>query len=348
MGRWVVTWALLGSLLITLDFARAVAVTSARSSDGNANTNTSPPAPDRSLAAAPRKRRAPRIVGRKQLPFPDENMISIAPRGGLGNQLFQIWTLIHTANKENLPFYIEDQPAPPTSNPSRYPRVFYWETFLNELKVFVRKRYNAHATYTQQGFAYTPLVLSKNKTIRLNGSFQSYKYFEESKEKIYDFLHITEKKDEVSNGFPEKFFDNTISMHFRIGDYKGSRVQQLQTIDFYMEALNKLIQDTKRSSWRVIYFYEASDRNEVNSHIKRLKEEYPHLVFESIGHDLADWEQMLVMSLCQHNIIANSSFSWWGAYLNMNLPNVYYPSKWFSNKKNSETDDLCPDHWIEI
>ena len=127
---------------------------------------------------------------------------------------------------------------------SHYPRVFYWETFLNELKVFVRKRYNAHATYKEQGFAYTPLVLSKNKTIRLNGYFQSYKYFEESKGKIYDFLHITEKKDKVSNGFPEEFFDNTISMHFRIGDYKGSRVQQLQTIDFYMEALNKLIQDT--------------------------------------------------------------------------------------------------------
>ena len=124
----------------------------------------------------------------------------------MGNQLFQIWTLIHTANKENLPFYIEDQPTPPTFNPSHYPRVFYWETFLNELKVFVRKRYNAHATYKEQGFAYTPLVLSKNKTIRLNGYFQSYKYFEESKEKIYDFLHITEKKDKVSNGFPGEFF----------------------------------------------------------------------------------------------------------------------------------------------
>ena len=157
---------MLRSLLITVDFARAAAVTSARSSDSNANTNTLPPAPARSLAAAPRKRRARRIVGRKQLLFPDENMISIAPKGGLGNQLFQIWTLIHTANKENLPFYIEDQPTPPTFNPSHYPRVFYWETFLNELKVFVRKRYNAHATYKEQGFAYTPLVLSKNKTIR--------------------------------------------------------------------------------------------------------------------------------------------------------------------------------------
>ena len=94
------TWALLGSLLITGDFARAVAVTSARSSDSNANTNTSPPAPARSLAAAPRKRRVRRVVGHKQVSFPDENMISIAPKAAWEISFFKFGPLFTRQTKK--------------------------------------------------------------------------------------------------------------------------------------------------------------------------------------------------------------------------------------------------------
>ena len=56
---------------------------------------------------------------------------------------------------------------------------------------------------------------------------------------------------------------------------------------------------------------------------------------------------MLYMSLCRHNIIANSSFSWWGAYFNSNKEKIVcYPSVWFGN--NMDTRDLCPETWIKM
>ena len=64
-------------------------------------------------------------------------------------------------------------------------------------------------------------------------------------------------------------------------------------------------------------------------------------------YNIEDYEQMLLMSLCQHNIIANSSFSWWGGYFNNNLEkNVCYPSVW--NGSTNETQDLFPENWNKI
>ena len=87
----------------------------------------------------------------------------------------------------------------------------------------------------------------------------------------------------------------------------------------------------------------------IDKNIETLKTKYPKLNFISIDHELNDWEQMICMSYCSHNIIANSTFSWWGAYLNNNDNSVYYPDTWFgSGIGNKNLKDLFMDNWIKV
>ena len=83
--------------------------------------------------------------------------------------------------------------------------------------------------------------------------------------------------------------------------------------------------------------------------INKLQNDFPNYTFERKYSHLEDWEQMLLMSMCYHNIIANSSFSWWSAYFNSNINKIVcYPSVWFADKANIDTSDLCPKRWKKI
>jgi hypothetical protein len=140
---------------------------------------------------------------------------------------------------------------------------------------------------------------------------------------------------------------NYISMHFRSGDYnKYPDVYPILTETYYENVLNKLQtaleNETKLTT--ILYFCENDCLLEFERIIEKLKDKFPKLVFERSSQLLNDWEQMILMSLCNHNIIANSTFSWWGAYLNSNERKmVYYPKQWFINKDITE---LFPEYWI--
>jgi hypothetical protein len=71
------------------------------------------------------------------------------------------------------------------------------------------------------------------------------------------------------------------------------------------------------------------------------------LIEGNVGEN--SWKDMYLMSLCKHHIIANSTFSWWGAWLNPSTDKIVIaPQKWFGNETNEEMKDLCPPEWIRM
>ena len=147
-----------------------------------------------------------------------------------------------------------------------------------------------------------------------------------------------------------KGVNNTISMHFRIGDYKNiQHVHPLSTYEYYKSALTYIHNKESDKKFNIIYFCENDDIDDVLTIVNQLIQDFPNFTFTKVDSSLDDWEQMLLMSCCYHNIIANSSFSWWGAYFNSNKDKIVcYPSKWFGDSVNNNTKDLCPETWVHL
>lgn len=273
-------------------------------------------------------------------------MITIEIMGGLGNQLFQIFTLISTSIKVKQPFYFELK-----TKSSRENRPFYWNTFLQRLNIFITNKNSAKIVYKEPNFHYNHIPeFPTNKTIKLVGYFQSYKYFHENKNTIFKMIDLKKHKQHVLNKFDNDIFLSSVSLHFRIGDYKHiQHCHVVMTIEYYINAIRTLIKDTQKNDWKILCFFERHDTKEVKNNIEKLQKHFTNLTFIEINHDFEDWIQMVAMSLCQHNIIANSTFSWWGAYMNDNDNRVYYPSTWFGPAlANKQTHDLFMENWIKI
>jgi hypothetical protein len=126
----------------------------------------------------------------------------------------------------------------------------------------------------------------------------------------------------------------------------------LLKLSYYKNCLNYIINKTNYDKYDILYFCEEKDNNLVLKKIDELKNDFKNLNFIKVNDLYEDWEQMLIMSLCKHNIIANSSFSWWGAYFNVDNEDnniICYPNIWFGPKmQNHNLSDLFPPHFTMI
>ena len=275
-------------------------------------------------------------------------MISTYIMGGLGNQLFQIFTaLAYSLNTgEPIIFPYSDQAFGKFTD-----RKVYWSSFLSSIQVLAKKMIPKFDMMREKGFEYKPLTIIFGKNVILFGYYQSYKYFEHEYDAIFNMIGLQKKKDYVLDKYKDKNYDfnDSISMHFRIGDYID--IQDKYPIlkkSYYSNALAHILKVYSELK-RVYYFTEFKDIIEVNNIIIELKKDYPQLEFIYMSQIEEDWEEMLLMSLCTHNIIANSTFSWWGAYFNNNpYKSVCYPSVWFGPSLPHNTKDLFLPSWIKI
>lgn len=281
-------------------------------------------------------------------------MITCHLMGGLGNQLFQIFATIHYALKYRLQFKflnIEDLGGGPNTTL----RHTYWNTFLDRFKPFlINELPTDMVTLRERGFEFNEMHIEpyKNHDITLFGYFQSYKYFEGTYGMIYKIMNIVSKKDMVlqMSNVPYDVLQKSASIHFRMGDYKHLQdFHPIMSLAYYEKSI-KYIMNCDESIDTILFFCEDNDFHEVMEKVDELKKIYPTLTFIRANHELHDWQQMLLMSICKHNIIANSSFSWWGAYFNDNQEKVVcYPSLWFGPKAgDKKTNDLFPPSWKKV
>lgn len=287
-------------------------------------------------------------------------MITCVYMGGLGNQLFEIFAIIGYALKYKDSFIL-----PYTPNVGNRPT--YWETFLSSLKIFTTYNTKYNIT-TEQLNSIPPEVnclqhhyvdipeYSKDKITKLYGYFQSYKYFHEYRDKIFQMIRLESQQNEVRSQYMNYFRGNAgdhyVSMHFRFGDYKKlQEYHHLLDAKYYMNAMNYVKSVCNQQQIRVLYFCEMEDNPIVDKILDQVRAIDPNIQFVKVDDSIEDWKQMLLMSCCDSNIIANSTYSWWGAYFNKNSENnhVCYPNKWFG-PRNSHLilGDMFLPSWKQI
>ena len=286
-------------------------------------------------------------------------MITCQLKGGLGNQLFQIFATIAYALKNSKPFVFINQEQLVSSSTIR---PTYWNTLLKELVPFLKEQDQMPRQFVsikEQHFHYSEIAEPSfnSSCIVLNGYYQSYKYFKKYEKLIYKMLKITMKRQIVWEREKARNLDlaHTVSLHFRIGDYAFlEHVHPVLPHVYYKNAIEYIMNEEREFSESnktrvILYFCEDNDAVNIEPFIRELEGLYPALQFRRADPSLSDWEQMLLMSVCKHNIIANSTFSWWGAYFNTGVTKlVCYPDTWFGPAVKHNTEDLFPDDWSQI
>lgn len=276
--------------------------------------------------------------------------------GGLGNQLFQIFTVISYSMTHKCEFIFEYSKQLHTG----IVRYTFWDSLLkallpytsaNDKNELISSYITKFPVYKENSYHYTSLPENMNSEyVRLFGYFQSHKYFEQHWNDIKKLILLEQQQQDVLtqyNHIMER--EHVVSMHFRLGDYKTKQqYHPIMPYEYYSKSIQHIC-DVVSSPMQVLYFCEKEDNSTVSSMIQSLQTSFPNIIFTKADDEIPDWKQMLLMSCCHSNIVANSSFSWWGAYMNKHDNIVCYPSQWFGPAAhNNNTKDLFPEKWHKI
>lgn len=192
---------------------------------------------------------------------------------------------------------------------------------------------------------FDPEILNLGGNVYLQGYWQSEKYFSDIEDIIRkDFAFKIPPTEANQKMMDEMNNQNSASLHIRRGDYasdkKTNQFHGMCSLDYYTKGA-KLIAEKNPD----IRFFIFSD--DISWAKENLKLDFP-MTFVDINDDEHNYEDMRLMSSCKHHIIANSSFSWWGAWLNQNPEKIVIaPKRWFTDA-NIDTSDLISEKWTRI
>jgi hypothetical protein len=256
-------------------------------------------------------------------------MIITKLQGGLGNQIFQWGYGKSLSITHGIDLFLDTTHY--NNQLSNTPRKYELIKFPN-LKHNKPNYGNKRIIQISDNFNYEKLHYDDNYSYYLNGFWQSEKYFLNISDIIRDEL---QPDDETLEKLKSKVEDNSVSLHIRRTDYVTSNgFHPVQTIEYYNKAL-----ETIGDYNQLLVF--SDDISWCKNNLK-----YDNIFFVENQDSIED---LWLMSLCAHNIIANSSFSWWGAWLNKNKnKKVIAPMNWFGGSSELNQSDIVPDTWIKI
>lgn len=285
-------------------------------------------------------------------------MIVIEASGGLGNQMFQyaLYKKLESMNKDvafDTSFFRSKQNLREleigvfgvqyktiTDKEAAYIRGYgYQDTFIDKIKYKLKPSKMAEYNDTIESFQEEVLKMDH---VYLRGYWQSEKYFKDIREIILnEFSFSVEIRERFQDMCKQMQGENSVSIHVRRSDYLSEQNAKVYgnicTEKYYENAIAYI----ENSVDNPRYYVFTDDLEWARNYFK---EEKYRIVDANRGKD--SYADIYLMSQCKHNIIANSSFSWWGAWLNQNPDKkVLAPKKWFHNHEKEEI--VCED-WIRI
>lgn len=290
--------------------------------------------------------------------------------GGLGNQMFQ-YAFAYALSKKNkiqliLDFWWFEAVK---SHVNVTPRTFELDVFNIDYKIAteealsqvirennqskfqkilwkifkIKKCKPKKNVYVQKSaFEFNKNLFNSTEYLYYDGYFQNEKYFKDYRNEILKCFSLKDALDEKNQSALELIqSSNAVSLHIRRGDYVTldfvNKVHGTCSLDYYKKAIEYILKHVKNP-----HFFLFSD--DIEWVVANLKIDYPYTVID-FNRDKG-WLDLNLMKHCKHNIIANSSFSWWGAWLNENSDKIVIaPKKWLATKQKC---DILPKEWIKL
>lgn len=255
--------------------------------------------------------------------------ITFLMMGGLGNILFSFANTFALSKKNNLTLKIlYDHHGYLHTHPT-----FYKEKIFKNFQEI--QNVNNFLKYEYWDFPFQEATIPKDNNIIVIGYFQSEKYFKEYEHELRSIILNDEK---LISELKQKYIPSnkkTVSLHIRRGNYlQLSDLHKVLDLDYYKKSLQMF------KNHKVFIFSDDIEYCKSN------------LILEDcvFVENKSDIEDLYLMSLCDNHIIANSTFSWWGAWLNGKENKIVIaPNDWFGiNNTHIDTKDLLPKSWIKL
>lgn len=298
--------------------------------------------------------------------------IIVRIQGGTGNQLFQYAFARGTADRLGVDFLIDKKVCDNALwDPHKIHRKYSLGLFNTKIKfvgdknmfgfIWLRKHYKSFDCfynfirgrrlllpfyYKEQTFAYNPNILKRKDNTYYDGYWQTEKYFKHIEDEIRAEITPVKSLSSYSKSIIEEIKKvNAVSLHVRRGDYVTDPAAVVQhgvcSPEYYKNGIAYIEKNVQNPH----FFIFSDDFQWSVENFKSLN--HPVTCIE--GSEANDYEDLAMMRECKHHIISNSSFGWWGAWLNPRKDKIVIgPKKWFKGFDKVDTSDIFPNNWVRF